>query len=61
MVRWQPTSQLNTVDYEEIIQEEFHRGNDVLILSFSSALSGSYNSARLGCRSNEWEKNIKFY
>ena len=41
------TSQLTTVEYEELIQEEFDKGKDVLILSFSSALSGSYNSARL--------------
>ena len=41
------TSQLNTVEYEELIQEEFDKGKDVLILSFSSVLSGSYNSARL--------------
>lgn len=51
------TSQLNTVDYEEIIQEEFHRGNDVLILSFSSALSGSYNSARLAVEAMNGKKH----
>jgi len=51
------TSQLNTVDYEEIIQEEFHRGNDVLILSFSSALSGSYNSARLAVEAMSGKKH----
>ncbi len=41
------TSQLNSEDYIKIIEEEFNKGKDVLILSFSSGLSGSYNGARL--------------
>lgn len=41
------TSQLNSEDYIKIIETEFKKGNDVLILSFSSGLSGSYNGARL--------------
>lgn len=41
------TSQVNVFEYEEAIKEEVDKGNDVLILSFSSALSGSYNSARI--------------
>lgn len=41
------TSQVNVYEYEEAIQEEVDKGKDVLILSFSSGLSGSYNAARL--------------
>ncbi len=41
------TSQLNSEYYIKIIEEEFKKGKDVLILSFSSGLSGSYNGARL--------------
>ncbi|MFA5720192.1 MAG: DegV family protein [Acholeplasmataceae bacterium] len=45
------TSQLNVAEFEEIIQAEFDKGKDVLILSFSSALSGTYNSARIAVES----------
>jgi|SRR5690554_3869314 len=41
------TSQINVYEYEQAIQEEIDSGKDVLILSFSSGLSGSYNAARL--------------
>jgi DegV family protein with EDD domain len=41
------TSQVNIVEYVEIIESEFKKGNDVLILSLSSALSSNYNSARI--------------
>lgn len=41
------TSQLNTEDYIKEIEAQFKEGKDVLILSFSSGLSGSYNAARL--------------
>lgn len=41
------TSQINVYEYEEAIEEEIKKGKDVLILSFSSGLSGSYNAARL--------------
>ncbi len=51
------TSQINTVDYEELIQKEFDKGNDVLILSFSSALSGSYNAGRLAVEAMSGKKH----
>lgn len=41
------TSQINVYEYEEAIKEEIDKGNDVLILAFSSGLSGCYNSARI--------------
>lgn len=41
------TSQVNINEYVDIIEKEFKKGNDVLILSLSSALSSNYNSARL--------------
>lgn len=41
------TSQLNSEDYIKIIEKEIKKDKDVLILSFSSGLSGSYNGARL--------------
>ncbi|OQA78199.1 MAG: DegV domain-containing protein [Tenericutes bacterium ADurb.Bin239] len=41
------TLQVNIVEYVEIIESEFKKGNDVLILSLSSALSSNYNSARI--------------
>ncbi|MGI6787076.1 MAG: DegV family protein [Acholeplasmataceae bacterium] len=41
------TSQLNVSEYVELIQKEFDKGKDVLILGFSSALSGTFNSARI--------------
>jgi len=51
------TFQINTVDYEELIQKEFDKGNDVLILSFSSALSGSYNAGRLAVEAMSGKKH----
>lgn len=41
------TSQLTQFDYQALIEEEFKKGKDVLILGFSSGLSGSINGARL--------------
>src|SRR5690606_40983076 len=40
------TSQVNPTDYEDTLKPILDAGNDVLILSFSSALSGTYNSGR---------------
>lgn len=51
------TSQINSYEYQEAIDEEIKKGNDVLILSFSSALSGSYNAARLAV--DEYANNKK--
>ena len=45
------TTQINVYEYEEAIQKEIDKGKDVLILSFSSGLSGSYNSARIAADS----------
>ncbi len=50
------TSQLNVSEYTEIIEEEFKKGKDVLILAFSSALSGTYNSARIAVEAFEGHK-----
>src|SRR5690554_2445331 len=41
------TSQINVSDYEEALSPILESGKDVLILAFSSALSGTYNSARI--------------
>lgn len=41
------TSQINVSDYEEALTPFLEQGKDILILSFSSALSGTYNSARI--------------
>lgn len=41
------TTQLTQFDYQTLIEEEFQKGNDVLVLGFSSGLSGSINGARL--------------
>lgn len=45
------TSQINVYEYEEAIEEEVKKGKDVLVMSFSSGLSGSFNSARLAVES----------
>lgn len=45
------TSQINAYEYEETIKTEVSKGKDVLILSFSSGLSGSFNAARLAVES----------
>lgn len=50
------TSQLNVNEYMEIIEQEFKKGNDVLILSLSSALSSNYNSARIAAETFEGHK-----
>lgn len=54
------TSQLNVAEYEDLIEEEFKKGNDVLIMAFSSALSGTYNSARIAVE-NFQNKEQKVY
>lgn len=41
------TSQVNVDTYLEFFRKELSEGKDVLHLSFSSGLSGSYNSARI--------------
>jgi DegV family protein with EDD domain len=41
------TSQMNVSEYADLIEKEFKKGKDVLILAFSSALSGTFNSARI--------------
>lgn len=41
------TSQLNPEDYLKALKPHLDKGLDILILSFSSELSGTYNSARL--------------
>lgn len=41
------TSQVNPEDYLSIITPHLEKGEDVLILSFSSKLSGTYNSGRI--------------
>lgn len=41
------TSQLNPVDYEEALTPILEKGYDVILLTLSSKLSGTYNSARL--------------
>ena len=51
------TSQINVAEYEKAILEEFDKGKDVLILSFSSALSGSYNAARIAIENLKENKN----
>lgn len=51
------TTQVNAYEYEEVIKEELDKGKDVLILSFSSGLSGSFNSARIAVESFSDAKN----
>lgn len=41
------TTQLNPTDYEEALTPYLEKGYDVIILTISSKLSGTYNSARL--------------
>lgn len=43
------TSQLNQVQLTEVFTPYLEAGTDVLYLSFSSGLSGTFNSARLAC------------
>jgi len=39
------TSQLNPAEFEEAFEKELEQGNDILSISFSSALSGTYASS----------------
>lgn len=41
------TSQINVSEFEEYFESLFKEGKDVLHVSFSSGLSGTYNSARI--------------
>lgn len=41
------TSQINAAEFEEYFEEFLKSGKDVLHVSFSSGLSGTYNSARI--------------
>ena len=44
------TSQVNVADYTEIMEPMLKEGHDILQISFSSGLSGSYNSAAIAVR-----------
>lgn len=41
------TSQANVSDFEEIFEKEISLGNDIVVITISSKLSGTYNSAAL--------------
>ncbi len=41
------TSQLNQIEYEEFFEQFLKEGKDVLHLTLSSGISGTYNSARM--------------
>lgn len=41
------TSQVNPEDYIEILTQHLEKGEDILILGFSSKLSGTFNSGRI--------------
>lgn len=41
------TSMINTAKFTEVFSSYLHEGLDVLYISFSSALSGTYNAARI--------------
>ena len=41
------TSQVNAFRFENAFEEEIEKGNDILYIAFSSALSGTYNSSVL--------------
>ncbi len=43
------TSQINTAEFIQFAKPILAKGEDVLVISFSSALSGTFNSIRLGC------------
>ena len=51
------TSQLNAAQYEEFFEDLLKEGKDVLHISFSSGLSGTYNNALKGAQ--EANKNHK--
>lgn len=44
------TSQVNVADYTEVMEPMLEKGLDILQISFSSGLSGSYNSAAIAVR-----------
>src|SRR5690554_137097 len=41
------TAQVNPDEYIEVLKPMLDKGEDVLIIAFSSALSGTFNSARI--------------
>jgi len=41
------TSQINTEEFLQFFKKYLERGQDILYIAFSSALSGTYNSARI--------------
>ncbi|MEA4847258.1 MAG: DegV family protein [Clostridiaceae bacterium] len=43
------TAQINIAQYLAAFEPDLNQGRDVLYIGFSSALSGTYNSARLAC------------
>ncbi|MGI6714537.1 MAG: DegV family protein [Bacilli bacterium] len=51
------TSQVNVSEYVRIIEKEFTKGHDVLILSLSSALSSNYDSARIAAEMFQQEQH----
>ncbi len=47
------TSQANISDFEKIYKKEKEAGNEVVVITISSKLSGTYNSARLAAEEYE--------
>ncbi|CCV64135.1 DegV family protein [Alteracholeplasma palmae J233] len=43
------TSQVNADEFKDKMEPFLKNGEDLLVLAFSSALSGTYNSARIAC------------
>lgn len=50
------TAQINPSVFEEVFEEEIKNGNDVICLTISSELSGTYNSANIAKNSIESKK-----
>lgn len=55
------TSMINPMMYEEIFEKHLKDGNDVLYISFSSGLSGSFNSALLAKNNLDSKYSNKVY
>lgn len=51
------TSQANAFSYEEVFKKHVEKGNAVIYIGFSSALSGSLNSARIARENIKDENN----
>ncbi len=45
------TSQANISDFEEVFEREINEGNELVVITISSKLSGTYNSALLAAQS----------